>query len=44
MSTAEADAPAQEFDDATKALGDQIVKLTLLEAAGCGLPEAGTQY
>ena len=32
MSTAEADAPAQEFDDATKALGDQIVKLTLLEA------------
>lgn len=32
MSTAEAEAPSAEFDDATKELGDKIVGLTLLEA------------
>jgi large subunit ribosomal protein L7/L12 len=33
MATAEAtEAPAREFDDATKGLGDQLVGLTLLQA------------
>ena len=33
MATAEAtEAPAREFDDATKSLGDQLVGLTLLQA------------
>lgn len=32
MSTDTIEAPAKEFDDATKSLGDQIVGLTLLQA------------
>ncbi|MEZ5944016.1 MAG: 50S ribosomal protein L7/L12 [Planctomycetaceae bacterium] len=32
MSTETAEAPAREFDDATKELGDKLVALTLLQA------------